>query len=89
MKCILFPGNQEIRIDAANLEEANLSEYNCLELHLLDSAAVVIPGEMTGKELLQHLSITDLQILLDSQRSSCSSLPQRIQRDFYHQLLNQ
>ena len=53
MKCILFPGNQEIRIDAANLEEANLSEYNCLELHLLDSAAVVIPGEMTGKELLQ------------------------------------
>lgn len=53
MKFILFPGNQEIRIDAANLEEANLSEYNCLELHLLDSAAVVIPGEMTGKELLQ------------------------------------
>ena len=28
MKCILFSGNQEIRIDAANLEEANLSEQN-------------------------------------------------------------
>ena len=53
MKCILFSGNQEIRIDAANLEEANLSEYNGLGLHLLDSAAVVIPGEMTGKELIR------------------------------------
>lgn len=28
MKCILFSGNQEIGIDAANLEEANLSEQN-------------------------------------------------------------
>lgn len=53
MKCILFSGNQEIRIDAANLEEANLSEYNSLGLHLLDSAAVVIPGEMAGKELIR------------------------------------
>ena len=53
MKCILFSGNQEIRIDAANLEEANLSEYNSLGLHLLDSVVVVIPGEMTGKELIR------------------------------------
>lgn len=53
MNPILFSGNQEIRIGTANLERANLSEYNSLELHLLDSAAVVIPGEMTGKELIQ------------------------------------
>ena len=53
MNPILFSENQEVRIDAVNLEKANLSEHDTLELHLLDSAAVVIPREMTGKELIQ------------------------------------
>ncbi len=53
MNPILFSGNQEVRIDAVNLEKANLSEHDTLELHLFDSAAVVIPREMTGKELIQ------------------------------------
>lgn len=72
MDPILFSGNQEVRIDAANLEKANLSEYDVLELHLLDSAAVVIPREMTGKELirtsqcLQKLATELLMVIVES-----------------------
>ena len=43
----------EIHISAAELENANLSEWNRLELHLLDQAAVVIPGQMTVMELIR------------------------------------
>lgn len=47
-------GNQtEVRITADNLETANLSEWERLELHLLDQAAVVIPGSMTVMEVLR------------------------------------
>lgn len=72
MNPILFSGNQGVRIDAANLEKANLSEYDALELHLLDSVAVVIPGEMTGKELirasqcLQRLATKLLMVIVES-----------------------
>ena len=43
----------EIHISAAELENANLSEWERLELHLLDQAAVVIPGHMTVMELIR------------------------------------
>jgi len=43
----------EVRITAENLETANLSEWERLELHLLDQAAVVIPGRMTAMELIR------------------------------------
>ncbi len=42
----------EINISAAELENANLNEWESLELHLLDLAAVVIPGRMTAMELI-------------------------------------
>ncbi len=42
----------EINISAAELESANLNEWERLELHLLDQAAVVIPGRMTAMELI-------------------------------------
>ena len=42
----------EIHISAADLEAANLNEWERLELHLLDQAAVVLPGEMTVMEVI-------------------------------------
>ena len=43
----------EVYISAADLEYANLNEWESLELHLLNQAAVVIPGQMTVMELIQ------------------------------------
>lgn len=43
----------EVHISAAELENANLSEWDRLELHLLDQAAVVIPGVMTIMEIVR------------------------------------
>ena len=43
----------EIHISATELENANLSEWDRLELHLLDQAAVVIPGVMTPMEIIR------------------------------------
>ena len=43
----------EVFISAADLEAANLNEWERLELHLLDQAAVVIPGEMTVMEVIR------------------------------------
>ena len=43
----------EVYISAAELERANLNEWERLELHLLDQAAVVIPGVMTVMELVR------------------------------------
>ena len=51
MKQRLFEQKNEITIPAADLEQANLMGFDRLELHLLDQAAVVIPGEMTAREL--------------------------------------
>ena len=43
----------EVCISAADLEAANLTEWERLELHLLDQAAVVIPGMMTAMEVIR------------------------------------
>lgn len=43
----------EVFISAADLEAANLNEWERLELHLLDQAAVVIPGKMTVMEVIR------------------------------------
>lgn len=44
---------REVLITGANLEQANLSEFERLEVNLLNYAAVVIPGEMTAMELMR------------------------------------
>ena len=43
----------EVHISTAELERANLTEWERLELHLLDQTAVVFPGQMTVMELLR------------------------------------
>ena len=43
----------KVYISAADLEYANLNEWEDLELHLLNQTAVVIPGRMTAMELIQ------------------------------------
>ena len=53
MKTILKEYPNEVHISAAELERANLTEWERLELHLLDQTAVVIPGQMTVMELLR------------------------------------
>lgn len=53
MKQCTIEKQTEIHITAENLETANLSEWERLELHLLNQAAVVIPGHMTATELIQ------------------------------------
>lgn len=42
-KCVMNE-SAEIYISAVDIEAANLNEWQSLELHLLDQAAVVIPG---------------------------------------------
>lgn len=53
MKQRLYEQKNEIMIPAADLERANLMGFDRLELHLLDQVAVVIPGEMTARELIE------------------------------------
>lgn len=53
MKQCTMENQTEIRITVENLETANLSEWERLELHLLDQSAVVIPGNMTAMELIR------------------------------------
>lgn len=53
MKQCTIANQTEVRITAENLETANLSEWDRLELHLLDQVAVVIPGCMTVMEVLR------------------------------------
>lgn len=53
MKQCTIANQTEVRITAENLETANLSEWERLELHLLDQAAVVIPSGMTVMELIR------------------------------------
>ena len=53
MKTILEEYPNEVHISTAELERANLTEWERLELHLLDQTAVVIPGQMTVMELLR------------------------------------
>ena len=53
MKKVIMNDPSEVIISAVNLENANLSEWERLELHLLDQAAVVIPGKMTAMEVIR------------------------------------
>lgn len=53
MKKVIMNGPSEIHISDVELEIANLSEWEGLELHLLDQAAVVIPGVMTVMEVIR------------------------------------
>ena len=53
MKKVIMNGPSEIYISDAELETANLNEWERLELHLLDQAAVVIPGVMTVMEVIR------------------------------------
>ena len=53
MKKVIEQSPTEVYISAMDLEYANLSEWENLELHLLNQAAVVIPGQMTMMELIQ------------------------------------
>lgn len=55
MKQYTMENQTEVRITAENLETANLSEWERLELHLLDQAAVVTPGHMTVMEVIHVL----------------------------------
>ncbi len=53
MKKVIEQYPAEVYISATDLEHANLSEWESLELHLLNQAAVVLPGQMTVMELIQ------------------------------------
>ena len=53
MKKVIMNEPSEIQISSAELETANLSEWEGLELHLLDQAAVVIPGVMNVMEVIR------------------------------------
>ena len=53
MKKFVMNDPSEIHISGADIEVANLNEWQRLELHLLDQAAVVIPGEMTVMEVVR------------------------------------
>ena len=53
MKKVIMNRPSEIYISDVELETANLSEWERLELHLLDQAAVVIPGVMTVMEVIR------------------------------------
>ncbi len=74
MRQTLLERNNEITISAGDLECANLAGFDCLELHLLNQAAVVIPGEMTAGELIAvGSSLLKLAtILVDGLLVSCS-----------------
>ena len=53
MKKAIMSDPSEVILSADNLESANLNEWERLELHLLDQAAVVIPGMMTVMEVIR------------------------------------
>ena len=53
MKKVIMNDPGEVLISAMDLETANLSEWEGLELHLLDQAAVVIPGVMNVMEVIR------------------------------------
>lgn len=68
----------EILISTVDLENANLNEWDRLELHLLDQAAVVIPGNMTAMELIRTVEalqelVSDLQSALVGACDRCDN----------------
>ena len=53
MKQRKFDQRNEIMISAEELEQANLTGFDRLELHLLNQAVVIFTGEMTASELIE------------------------------------
>ena len=74
MKQRQFDQRNEIMISAEELEQANLTGFDRLELHLLNQAVVIFPGEMTASELIE-VSDSLLKLvtgLVDRLLKSCS-----------------
>ena len=77
----MFEKQNEVTIRAENLERSNLTMSDRLELHCLDYAVVLIPGEMTAMELisaseaLQKLAAELLNVLLEA-CSACDNCGQ-------------
>ncbi len=77
----MFEKQNEVIIRAENLEQSNLAGFDRLELHCLDHATAVIPGEMTAMEListseaLQKLAADLLLVLLEA-CSACDNCGQ-------------
>ena len=74
MKQRQFDQRNEIMISADELEQANLTGFDRLELHLLNQAVVIFPGEMTASELIE-VSDSLLKLvtgLVDRLLKSCS-----------------
>lgn len=53
MKKVIMNEPGELYISAAELETANLNEWDRLEVHLLNQTVVVIPGDMTVMEIIR------------------------------------
>lgn len=53
MKQKLFEQKKWITVSAEDLDQANLTGFDRLELHLLNQAVVIFPGEMTASELIE------------------------------------
>ena len=77
----MFVKRNEVIVRAEDLEQSNLTGFDRLELHCLDHAAAVIPGEMTAMELisasetLQKLA-ADLLLVLLQACSACDNCGQ-------------
>ena len=74
MKQRQFDQKNEIMISSEDLEQANLTGFDRLELHLLNQAVVIFPGEMTAAELIE-VSDSLLKLvtgLVDRLLKSCS-----------------
>ena len=75
MKQRQFDQRNEIMISAEDLDQANLAGFDRLELHLLNQAVVIFPGEMTAGELIE-VSDSLLKLtagLVDGLLKSCSN----------------
>ena len=74
MKQRQFDQRNEIMISAEDLDQANLTGFDRIELHLLNQAVVIFPGEMTASELIE-VSASLLKLaaeLVDGLLKSCT-----------------
>ena len=74
MKQRQFDQRNEIMISAEDLDQANMTGFDRLELHLLNQAVVIFPGEMTASELIEVIdSLLKLAAeLVDGLLKSCT-----------------
>jgi len=75
MKQKLFEQKKWITVSAEDLEQANLTGFDRLEVHLLNQAVVIFPGDMTATELIE-VSDSLLKLtagLVDGLLKSCSN----------------